>query len=178
VEGRAPARGGRLLRGDASRYAAARSTVPVLEAPQGRSHRNRSHLGDCSRRISRELICSKQSSAQPSSTEAELIGADPGVQARGRPPAARFVADSLLEGPGFELSVPRKRDRFLKFAHQMAARKAYAQQSSAITTTTGSSIPPGLNREPATMRPDSAGHCTKKLLEIRTTPSSVPARRS
>ena len=70
----------------------------MLEAPQGRSHRNRSHLGDCSRRISRELICSKQSSAQPSSTEAELIGADPGVQARGRPPAARFVADSLLEG--------------------------------------------------------------------------------
>jgi putative SOS response-associated peptidase YedK len=48
--------------------------------------------------------------------------------------------DLLLEGPGFELSVPRKRDRFLKFAHQMAARKAYAQQSSAITATTGSSI--------------------------------------
>jgi hypothetical protein len=86
--------------------------------------------------------------------------------------------DSLLEGPEFELSVPRKRDRFLKFAHKMAARKAYAQQSSAITATTGSSIPRGLNREPATMRPDSAGHCTKKLLETRTTPSSVPARRS
>jgi hypothetical protein len=97
--------------------------------------------------------------------------------AKARSPT-RFIGDSPLEGPGFELSVPRKRDRFLKFAHQMAARKAYAQQSSAITTTTGSSIPPGLNREPATMRPDSAGHCTKKLLEIRTTPSSVPARRS
>jgi hypothetical protein len=69
--------------------------------------------------------------------------------------------DSLLEGPGFELSVPRKRDRFLKFAHQMAARKAYAQQSSAITATTGSSIPRGLNREPATMRPDSAGIAPK-----------------
>jgi hypothetical protein len=96
------------------------------------------------------------------------------------PIASGFNAETdwLLERPGFELSVPRKRDRFLKFAHQMAARKAYAQQSSAITATTGSSILRGLNREPATMRPDSAGHCTKKLLEIRTTPSSVPARRS
>jgi hypothetical protein len=75
VEGRAPARGGRLLRGDASRYAAARSTVPVLEASQGRSHRKQiSSRRICSRRISRELICSKQSSAQPSSTRQRSSG--------------------------------------------------------------------------------------------------------
>jgi hypothetical protein len=56
-------------------------------------------------------------------------------------PGELVSMDSPLEGPGFELSVPRKRDQFLKFAYQMAARKAYAQQTSAITATTGSSIP-------------------------------------
>ena len=34
-----------------------------------------------------------------------------------------------------------------------------------------------LNSETAPMRPTSARHCTKKPLEIRTTPSSVPARK-
>jgi hypothetical protein len=47
-----------------------------------------------------------------------------------------------------------------------------------IAATTRSLILRGLNRETAPMRPASSGHCTKKLLEIRTTRSSVPARKS
>ncbi len=90
----------------------------------------------------------------------------------------RFAIDSPVEKAGFEPSVPRKRDSFFKFAHQMAAHKAYAQRSSVIAATTRSLILRGFNSETATMRPDSAGHCIKKLLEIRTTPSSVPARKS
>jgi hypothetical protein len=39
------------------------------------------------------------------------------------------------EEAGFETSVLGKSDFFVKFAHQMAARKAYAQRSSRIAAT-------------------------------------------
>jgi hypothetical protein len=55
---------------------------------------------------------------------------------------------------------------------------ALVQQSSAIAATTRSLILRGLNRETATPRPDSAEHCIRKLLEMRTSPSSELCERA
>jgi hypothetical protein len=101
------------------------------------------HFGDNARALRSvpNVVCESRPNRGNQPTEPICLG-------RGKPgfltheDKVTRKTDSLLEGPRFELSVPRKRDRFLKFAHQMAARKAYAQQSSAITATTGwSSIP-------------------------------------
>jgi hypothetical protein len=67
-------------------------------------------------------------------------GVDLLAEAGPAPGATRFAADSLLEEAGFEPSVPRERDRLFKFAHQMAARKAYAQRSSVIAAPSRSLI--------------------------------------
>ncbi len=69
---------------------------------------------------------------------------------------------------------PVRKNRRFKFAQQMAARKAHLLRGHNDQFLD----PARLSRETAPMRPTSSGHCTKKLLEIWTTPSSVPARKS
>jgi len=92
--------------------------------------------------------------------------------------ASGFSGGLAAGGKGIRTLGPPYEGPPFKFAQQLAARNASAQHELVIAAATRSLILQGLNRKTEPIRPASGGIAPKKLLEIRTTPSSVPARKS